>query len=200
MSYDLGSKAQIKRKFKEYLTSNSYENFILHLFPLNLCKILAMLLDNIVNDSLTFIEKDNLNGIYLIKIEYVKFVLQNSKYNFVDKYVKLYEKSIQYKDNLFFSIDKVYVDIDKKYGDRIMLNNDVKNFLNYILVSVQYDITKLSCLCLNLSGKKTLSKELLIDIFKYIINESEIVNKILLKLDSYPDTKEKDDEEEKTED
>lgn len=196
--YDLGSKTQIKRKFKEYLESIDQKNLKQNKFSLNLSNTLVILLDSIVQECLSYVEKDSITGIYLVKIDYIKYVLTNhSKYDFINKYLKMYNSNIRYQDNLFFNIDKVYNSIDTKYGKKMMLENSVKNFLNYILVSIQNDISQLSCSFLNFSGKKTFSKDLLIEVFKYIVKDDHILKRIILKLDS--DTEDKSDEKDEEE-
>jgi hypothetical protein len=198
--YDIGSKTQIKRKFKDYLNSINNVGLKQNKFSLYLSNILVILLDDMVLESISYIEKDNITGIYLVKLDYIKFILlNNSKYDFINKYVKSYSSTIRYQENLYFNIEKVYKNLDEKYGKKMMLDNQVKNFLNYILVSIQYDITNFSCVLLNFSSKKTFSKDLLIESIKYIIHNDYIFNRMILKLDSYNEIKsdDKEDNEEK---
>ena len=65
-----------------------------------------------------------------------------------------------------------------------MIENEAKNIINYVLLSVQFDLIKLSSSYLTFSGKKTFTSTLLTESVNYLIDNEELLKKITLKMDS----------------
>ena len=65
-----------------------------------------------------------------------------------------------------------------------MIENEAKNIINYVLLSVQFDLIKLSASYLTFSGKKTMNGILLSESVNYLIDNEELLKKITLKMDS----------------
>lgn len=170
-----------KIKFKDYLTLINSDSIKIGSFRNELIMCLIIVLNNIVVDTIEYIKKEK-NGLYDVKEEYIKYVLNN--YGFIDKYLKKYDKTIKYDDNLFFDSKKTFKYLEDINGKKLNIDSSSKNFLNFIIMSLQNDITELTCTMLNVCDKKMLNTKYLLQATKYIIKHELVLKQIVLKLDS----------------
>jgi len=187
-----GSKSVLKRNLKEYLTLKEYTNLKQNSFVFELSNVILIIMESLLKDCIEFVEKNDTNGIYNLKIDVLKLVVLE-KYDFLNKY-KSFNKLLFYKNNIFCNIDLLYLYIENLIGNKLMIDNMTKNYINYLLMSFQYDVVNLSCLCIDYSGKKTLSSKLLLTTLKYFIDNQNLFNLINLKLDCVKEKEEKDDD------
>jgi hypothetical protein len=132
---DIVSVAQLKKKFKAYLVDQEHSDFKSSVFPRNLIFVLIMILEELLSDSLEYIVKNETNGLYIINKYMVEMILsKTNKYDFVQKYLKKYNNTIKYHDSVFFNIKKVYDNLESKYGSKLMIDSECRNFLSYLLL------------------------------------------------------------------
>ncbi|AYV80257.1 MAG: hypothetical protein Gaeavirus22_5 [Gaeavirus sp.] len=199
MLSEIVTMTQLKRKFKQYLTDANHPDFKSGVFPRNLVITLVMTLEEVLSDSLEFVKKHETNGLYVIDTTMINLVmLKTDKYDFATKYLRKYNKTIKYQDSLFFNYKKVTDGLEFKHGSKLMIDTECKNFLSYILLSLQYDIVDLSLLMIEQAGRKTLSKEVLARTIGYFFH-NDISSKIKLRLDSLDELEEADKDDEATE-
>jgi len=189
--------SHVKRRIKAYFVDKNSTKINLSMFPQYLIISLITVLEDILTDSLKYVVKNEVNGLYVIDMLVLGNVLNaNTKYNFFNKYTKQYS-NIQYEDNLFFNLTKVLSKLESKHGDKLMISTEVKKYISYLLVSLQYDICDLSQKFLRSNDRVTMSKNILLLTNEYILGE-EINTKIKLKLDCIIESK--TDEKEDTSD
>lgn len=191
---DFGSKALMKKKLKIYLEEKELFNFKVSNYPMLISLSLVMFLEELFTDCITYIEKNDKNGLYVIESKYLVMVFE--KYDFIQKYLKKYNSQIKYDGNLLFNVNKVYKNLEYKVGDKIMVDNETKNILNYLLVCIQYDLINLSIVIITYSGKKTFNKQLFLSSLNYFFVDNDFIKKVNLKLDCYEaEMKQSNDEE-----
>jgi len=184
----------LKRKFKQYMTDTGLDGFKSSVFPKYLVVSLVMVLEELLTDCLEHIKKHETTGLYLIDQSMVSMVLnKSSKYDVFIKYVKKYNSTIKYQESVMFNYRKVMDDLESKYGDKLMIDSEAKNFISYLLVSLQYELIKLSLIMVVYSNRKTMSAESLLTSLKFLFEE--MYSKIKLKLDSMVQTKDSEVEE-----
>jgi hypothetical protein len=193
---DFCSITQMKRKFKSYLEEINYKEFKLNNFPHCLVVTLVILVEEFVSDSLKYLCKNEVNGLYTINQQVLKLMLnETNKYDFLMKYTRKYSSSIRYNDSLFFNLPKVLSNLETKFGEKLMLDNEAKNMICYYLLSLQYDFTNLALSIVKYSNRKTLNKTVLLNCCLFILDTS-INSKIKLKLDSLDNDKDDENENE----
>ena len=179
---DICTATQLKKRFKSHLNELGYSDLKVSKIPYLLIQCMIIILEDFLTNSIEHIEKNETNGLYLLKSKYLTLVFDN--YNFVNKYIKKYNKDIKYGDSIYFNINKVYTNLESKFGNKLMIENEAKNIINYVLLSVQFDLIKLSSIYLTFSGKKTFTSTLLTESVNYLIDNEELLKKITLKMDS----------------
>ena len=181
---DYTSNVQLKKKVKSYLLDKNCNDIRLDAFPQHLIYVLVNILDEIVIDSLKYVEKHTINGLYVINNLILNTTLNESnKYLFCHKYLKNYNSVIKYEDNIMFNFTKLISNFEMVNGNKLHVEYEAKNLLCFLLVNIQYDILELAITILRYGTKKTMTKQLIIIVTKYLIN-NEISNKIKIKLDS----------------
>lgn len=181
---DIVSVAQLKKKFKAYLVDQEYSDFKSSVFPRNLIFVLIMILEELLSDSLEYTVKNAVDGIYPISKQMIEMILYKSnKYDCVQKYLKKYNNTIKYHDSIFFAIKKVYDNLEVKHGSKLMIDSECRNFLSYLLLSLQYEFSDLAIKFVDYANRKTLNKEVLFRVYSSYLDKS-ISSKIKLKLDS----------------
>ena len=184
----------LKRKFKQYMTDAGLEGFKSSVFPKYLVVSLVMVLEELLTECLEHIKKHETTGLYVIDQSMVLMVLnKSSKYDVFIKYLKKYNSTIKYQESVMFNYRKVMDDLESKYGDKLMIDSEAKNFISYLLVSLQYELIKLSLAMVVYSNRKTMSAESLLTSLKFLFEE--MYSKIKLKLDSMVQTKDVEAEE-----
>ena len=186
-----GSKAVLKRNLKEYLTLNGYTNLKQNSFVFELTNVILIIMESLLKQCIEFVEKNETNGIYNLKMDVLKIVVLEN-FEFLNKY-KSFNNLILYKNNMFFNIDLLYTYVENIIGNKLMIDNMTKNYINFLLMSFQYDVVNLSCLCIDYSGRKTLSSKLLLTTLNFFIENKNLFNLINIKLDCVKDKEENDD-------
>ena len=180
---DYCSVSQIKKRLKNYLKDTNCSEYKINNFGQSLVLTLVSILEELIMDSLQYVSKHDKTGLYSINILILRLLVnESSKYNFTLKYLKKFEQKLSYHDSLFFNMKKVLDLLEKNLGDKLMLEIEAKNFISYILLSIQYELTDLGLLLVKYSKKKTLSKNTLINCINFMLDEN-ITGKIKLKLD-----------------
>ena len=187
-----GSKAVLKRNLKEYLTLKGYTNLKQNSFVFELTNVILILMESLLKNCIEFVEKNETNGIYNLKMDVLKIVILEN-YDFLNKY-KSFNNLVLYKNNMFFNIDLLYSYVENIIGNKLMIDNMTKNYINYLLMSFQYDVVNLSCLCIDYSGRKTLSSKLLLTTLNFFIENKNLFNLINIKLDCVKDKEEDNDD------
>jgi len=190
---DYGTNAHLRKKFKMYLLNNDLLGYKMNKYPQRICVMLVMIMEDIVNNCIEYIEKSN-NGLYVLRYVYLQSVML--KYDYLSKYISKYNKTNNYEENLFFNADKVYHGLEYRVGEKLLIENESKNFLNYLMVCFQYEMLNLSKTLLLFSGKKTFNKNLFDSCLSYLVNDTTLCYKITLKMDSYNFEKKNENEEE----
>ena len=181
---DFISVSQLKKKFKIYLEEHDCTKIKQSNFPQALVLVSVMLLEEILSDCLKYIFKHEINGLYIINSLILQTSLnETSKYDFTYKYSKKYNYKIRYADNVFFNIKKVFDNLESKYGDKLMIDVETRNYISYILMSLQYDISDLCLKVIKYANKKTLNNNVLMVILSNYMTD-DIITKFRLKLDS----------------
>ena len=176
--------AQLKRKFKTYLSEQGYSDFKPSVFSQGLIISLIIILEDMVSNCVKNVNKDAITGLYIINPFILKGMMNESdKYDYTLKYLKKYNSNIQYHDSLFFNIKKVLDNLETKHGSKLMIDVETKNMISYILLSLQYEIINMSLKIVKYSNRKTLNNNVLDIVIEQYLNE-EIAKKIKLKLDS----------------
>lgn len=174
--------SHIKKKIKKYYLDRDVAKISISMFPQYLVISLVTLLEDLLTDSLKYVTKNDVNGLYIIDMLVMGNVLSTtSKYDFFNKYIKQYS-DIQYEDSLFFNLTKVLGKLESKHGDKLMINSETKRYISFLLLSLQYDICNLAQKFLKASNRVTMSKDILLITNEYIIGD-EINKKIKLKID-----------------
>jgi hypothetical protein len=200
---DIVKMSVLKRKFKEYLTENDdeddYKNKVISsVYPKFLVITLVMVMEELLSDCLEYVKKHDVTGLYVIDLNMVNMVMnKNSKYDFSFKYVRKYNSSVKYNDGVFFDFKKVLDNLESKYGDKLMVNNEARNFLAYLLLSLQYELLNLSLTILEYADKKMLSSKILLVSFKLVF--PDLFSKVKLKVDSINQIKKNNEEDEEAE-
>ena len=83
----------------------------------------------------------------------------------------------------FFNVKKVFDNLESKYGEKLMIESETRNFISYMLLSIQYDITDLSFRIVKYANKRTMNNNVLIAVIGHIMPD-DIITKLKLKLDS----------------
>ena len=186
------SMSVLKRKFKQYMIDEGYEGFKSSVFPKYLIVSLVMVLEELLTDCLEFVKKDDVTGLYTINQSMLLTVLnKNTKYDAFLKYIKKFDSTIKYQDAVLFNYRLVVDNLETKFGDKLMIDSDVKNFVSYLLIGLQYELIKLSLMMVQYSNRLTLTDKSLLCSLNFLFKE--MYPKIKLKLDSMKDTKETDE-------
>ena len=181
--------SQLRRKTKSYLVEIGCENFKQSNFSKGLVISLVILLEELLSDTLKYVIKNDIDGLYKISPLIINTIVnESSKYNFMLKYLKSYSKTIKYHESVFFNIKKVLDNLESKYGAKLMVESETKNMLSYIILSVQYDLINLTVCMVKYAKKRTISIRPLNHSIKFLVHE-DIYSKIDLKLDSMDDEK-----------
>jgi hypothetical protein len=189
----------LKKKFKQYLIDAGREGFKSSVFPKYLVISLVLVLEEILSDCLEYVKKHEINGLYVLNSQNLLMVLNtNNKYDFVLKYLKKYNSTIKYQDSVLFNYRKVVDNLEFKYGDKLQIDSEARNFVSYILLSLQYELIKLSLTMVVFSKRKTLSADSLLCSISYLFEE--MYSKIKLKLDSMVTIKAEEEDTEDAED
>ena len=192
-----GSLSQVKRKLKSHLCDTSHENLKINNYGQSIVFALVDILDELINDSLKYVLKNDITGLYKLNTVIIKLVINEMpKYNTCLKYLPKFSTSINYQDLLLFNYKKTLLNIENKLGNKLMIEHSTLNLISYLLLSLQYDLINLSVLFVEYSKKKTLSKNTLLCSMKSLLDD-ELSSKIKLKLDCVIQDKEcgGDDEE-----
>jgi hypothetical protein len=177
--------SQLKRKMKSYLLEIGCDNFKQSNFSKGLVVSLVLILEELLSDSIKHVIKNEINGLYKISPLVLNLAInENSKYNFMLKYVKSYNQTIKYHDSVFFNIKKVLDNLESsKHGSKLMVESETKNLLSYIILSIQYELVNLTVSMVKYAKKRTLSVLPLLYGIKCLVHE-DISSKVELKLDS----------------
>lgn len=188
-------KSHLKRKVKQYLKDVSTEEFCTEkyqctTYPVYLYHALYMVIDEILSDSFSHVKKNN-EGIYTINLAMVQNAMyksESTKYDNVLKYFKKYNTITKYADLVFFDFNKTVNNLETKCGDKLMVEPECRNFIAYLVSSLQYEILNLSTMMVEHSGRKTLSPCVLLKSIKFLFGD--LYQKIKTKLDSLNEIKE----------
>jgi hypothetical protein len=193
------SLSQVKRKLKSHLCDTSHENLKINNFSQSIVFTLVDILDELINDSLKYVLKNDITGLYKLNTVVIKLVINEMpKYNICLKYLPKFSTSINYQDLLLFNYKKTLLNIENKLGNKLMIEHPTLNLISYLLLSIQYDLINLSVLFVEYSKKKTLSKNTLLCSMKSLLDD-ELSSKIKLKLDCVIQDKECGGDEEEEE-
>ena len=195
--------SQVKRKLKSYLCDISHEYLKINNYGQSIVFTLVDMFNEIITDSLKYVSKNDITGLYKLNTVIVKLVINEMpKYHFLLKYLPKFNTSINYQDLLLFNYKKTLQFIESKLGNKLMIEYSTLNLISYLLLSLQYDLINLSVLFVDYSKKKTLSKNTLLNSVYSLLDE-ELSSKIKLKLDCAIQEKEcageEDEEDEKEE-
>lgn len=195
--------SQVKRKLKGYLCDISHEYLKINNYGQSIVFTLVDMFNEIITDSLKYVCKNDITGLYKLNTVIVKLVINEMpKYHFLLKYLPKFNTSINYQDLLLFNYKKTLQFIESKLGNKLMIEYSTLNLISYLLLSLQYDLINLSVLFVDYSKKKTLSKNTLLNSVYSLLDE-ELSSKIKLKLDCAIQEKEcageEDEEDEKEE-
>ena len=193
--------SQVKRKLKAYLCDISHEYLKINNYGQSIVFTLVDMFNEIITDSLKYVSKNDITGLYKLNTVIVKLVINEMpKYHFLLKYLPKFNTSINYQDLLLFNYKKTLQFIENNLGNKLMIEYSTLNLISYLLLSLQYDLINLSVLFVDYSKKKTLSKNTLLNSVYSLLDE-ELSSKIKLKLDCAIQEKEcAGDEEEGDED
>ena len=192
--------SQVKRKLKSYLCDISHEYLKINNYGQSIVFTLVDMFNEIITDSLKYVCKNDITGLYKLNTVIVKLVINEMpKYHFLLKYLPKFNTSINYQDLLLFNYKKTLQFIESKLGNKLMIEYSTLNLISYLLLSLQYDLINLSVLFVDYSKKKTLSKNTLLNSVYSLLDE-ELSSKIKLKLDCAIQEKECAGEEEEEED
>jgi hypothetical protein len=180
---DFFSKNQMKKKTKLYFMEKGYENYKISKFSQYISLALIMFMEDFFTNGISYISKNEVNGLYIFKKKYMSLVFSN--YDFLQKYLNKYNEKIAYDGNLFFNVNKVYKNLEIKVGEKIMFEYEAKNYLNYLMVCIQYDIIDIAVSIISYNCKKTFTKDLFLLSLKYLFSNNEFLNKVILKIDCY---------------
>ena len=162
----------LKKKFKQYLSDAQHEGFKSSVLPKYLVVSLVMVLEEILSDCLEYVKKHETNGLYVVDYSMIQMVLnKNNKYDFSLKYLKKYNSTFKYQDSVFFNYRKVVDNLESKYGDKLMIEPDARNFIAHILSSLQYDLVEMALTMVAYSNRKTLSSESLLCSYQILFKE-----------------------------
>lgn len=176
--------SQLKKKMKSYLLEIGCDNFKQSNFSKGLVVSLVLILEELLSDSIKHVIKNEINGLYKISPLVLNLAInENSKYNFMLKYVKSYNQMIKYHDSVFFNIKKVLDNLELKHGSKLMVESETKNLLSYIILSIQYELVNLTVSMVKYAKKRTLSVLPLLYGIKFLVHE-DISSKVELRLDS----------------
>lgn len=191
---------QLKRKLKNYLADQGYEDFKLSSYTHGLIIALVMVLEEIVMDCLKNVTKDK-TGLYTINNLVIRnMLIESDKYDFSTKYIKKYNSVVRYHESVFFNVKKVMNDLETKHGSKLMIDPESRNLISYMLLNLQYDLTNLASKIIKFNNRKTLNISVLDLSCSYLLSGG-LASKIKLRLDSYnmSDDKITDSDEPETE-
>jgi hypothetical protein len=152
---------QLKKKLKNYLSEQGYSEFKPSIFSKGLIVTLVMILEEIISDSIKNVLKDK-TGLYTINNLILKNLFNESdKYYFVNKYQKKYNSVIRYHESIFFNIKKVMDNLETKHGSKLMIDQESRNYICYLILNLQYDIVDLALKMVKYSNRKTLNNNVL---------------------------------------
>lgn len=192
---DIVSVAQLKKKFKAYLVDKDYADFKSSVFPRKLIYVLISVLEELLSDSLEYIVKNEVNGLYIINVDMINSVLNKSnKYDCLLKFIRKYSSTVKYQDSVFFNIKKVLDNLESKYGSKLSVNPECRNFISYLVLSLQYEFTELAINMVDYANRKTLNLEVLTKVYTFFLDKS-ISKQIGLKLDSIDEAEAKEEAE-----
>ena len=175
--------SQVKKKLKSHLCDTSREYLKINNYGQSIVFSLVDIFNEIITDSLKYVSKNDITGLYKLNSVIVKLVINEmSKYHFLLKYFPKFNTSINYQDLLLFNYKKTLQFIENKLGNKLMIEYSTLNLISYLLLSLQYDLINLSVLFVEYSKKKTLSKNTLLHSVYSFLDE-ELSSKIKLKLD-----------------
>lgn len=175
--------SQVKKKLKSHLCDTSHEYLKINNYGQSIVFSLVDIFNEIITDSLKYVSKNDITGLYKLNSVIVKLVINEmSKYHFLLKYFPKFNTSINYQDLLLFNYKKTLQFIENKLGNKLMIEYSTLNLISYLLLSLQYDLINLSVLFVEYSKKKTLSKNTLLHSVYSFLDE-ELSSKIKLKLD-----------------
>ena len=92
----------------------------------------------------------------------------------------------------------LFDNLESKYGDKLMIDSEARNYISYILMSLQYDISDLCLKVIKYANKKTLNNNVLMVILSNYMTD-DIITKFRLKLDSTITENTNDDNDENDE-
>jgi hypothetical protein len=182
---EYGTLTTLKKKFKTYIENDT---IICGKYPQHLVECLVIIMDTVILKCIDYIDK-NTAGLYVVKEQFLRNIL--NEYDFFGKYNEKFDRIINYSENLFFNSELFYNSVEEKYGNKMMIEKQAKNFLNFMIASLQYDVVLLSCKILNYINKKTLNAELLLLSFDYIMGGNYFLPQFKLKFDCCKNTDEK---------
>lgn len=192
--------SNMKKKIKSFLNDKNCADIRMSNFPSCLAMTLNVILDEIAINTLKYATKHPTNGLYTINTLMLMSALnEDNKFDFYSKYHRKYNSVVKYEDNLIFNISKVISNFELDNGNKLLFDSECKNYLAYLLMSLQYDMLELSIVILRASGIKTMTKQLMVNIINYLIH-SDVANRICLKLDSLNEAKEESVDSEKISD
>lgn len=147
--------SQVKRKLKSYLCDISHEYIKINNYGQSIVFTLVDMFNEIITDSLKYVSKNDITGLYKLNTVIVKLVINEmSKYHFLLKYLPKFNTSINYQDLLLFNYKKTLQFIESKLGNKLMIEFSTLNLISYLLLSLQYDLINLSVLFVDYSKKK----------------------------------------------
>ena len=94
---DICTASQLKKKFKSILYEYGYTDLKVSKIPYLLIQCLIIILEDFLTNSIEYIEKNETNGLYLLKSKYLELLFND--YNFINKYIKKYNKDIKYSED-----------------------------------------------------------------------------------------------------
>lgn len=173
----------VKRKIKTFLSEKDCADIRLGVFPQCLIATLYMVLDDIATNTIQYAVKHQTNGLYVVSMPMLLATLNGAiQFGFHNKYSRKYDPMVKYEDNLIFGLTKVMTSYEFINGTKLSFDVECKNYLAFIMMSLQYDVLELSILCMRTGGVKTMSKQLMMSIAGYVFG-TELSNKITIKLD-----------------
>ena len=122
---DYISLSQPKKKFKAHIVEQGYQDFKQSNFPQSLVVVLVIYLEELLSDCLKYVLKHEINGLYIINNLVVQTTINESnKYDILLKYLKKYNTKIRYLDGVFINVKKVFDNLDSKYGEKLMIEQE----------------------------------------------------------------------------
>ena len=130
--------SQVKRKLKAYLCDISHEYLKINNYGQSMVFTLVDMFNEIITDSLKYVSKNDITGLYKLNTVIVKLVINEMpKYHFLLKYLPKFNTSINYQDLLLFNYKKTLQFIESKLGNKLMIEYSTLNLISYLLLSLQ---------------------------------------------------------------